>query len=1047
MWVTGRERRTPARRRRRDAARSPRAGRSPGATTDTSGLARLTGYRLGRVRHRRRGRGRHQLPGLRERRARHRPRAARHQRLRSRPESVAVQRVAGLGQRPTAGRGRGVHRARDLPPRRAALRQGDRPHRAASARSRGPAPSRLAALGVRGDAPTPTARRPRCATRPWRSRAFGTADQRFVLPAAAPLGDYRVAAQAPARRALDRDRLAPATASPSIAPPEFLVDVAADIGRALLRRFDRRRGRGALPLRRPDGPRGGALDAPAAEQRLRRRSRSPAPMASTSARPAGGTRSEAEAEPAGAGRGERRRHARRRRAGCRSGSGSARRCAAGPSRATLEATVTDVNRQTVSAATSLTVHPGGVLPGARSRRARAISGPQGRRSRVGVIAVRPDGGRVPGRPGDRAPSCGGSGTQVQRERARLRRAGRRVGVGHRGALRAHDRRGAGAVRLHAAGGRHLHRDASAPTDAEGRAVSTSFYRWATGKDWVPWNDESQFKMDVDPRPDPLLGGRHGHGAVRLAVHRRRSVDHGRARRADPAAAAHASPSGTTTLKLPITEAFAPNAFVSIVVARGRSAPPGPLDDPGRPTIRVGYAELRVTPERKRLTVDVAPLARGVPAGRHRAGRARRCATAAGAGQRSEVTLWAVDEGVLALTGYRTPDPIDLLYRPRGLGHAAGEHAHDRGAAGGRRREGQARARRRRRRGTPPTSCAPGSRPPRSSSARWSPTRRARATARGQAARQPHDVPRDGGGGDRGRPLRQRPVVAAGHPAAGGAAGAAAIPARGRPVRRRRGGQQPQRRHAAASRSRRRRTGAELEGPKTAHRHARGRARARGALRFPRPRRPTAPRSGFDATERPRCRRRRARAAGQAGLPPAVLHRGGRAPRHGVGRARCCRPDIDPARSHAAAQPGYLAARDDPGRVAVAPGLSLLVLRAGGQRRGAAARAATAPAPSSADSAPVARRRAARARPRRRDAEPAAAERRRHRPLERRRLDHAVAHAPTPAACCSTRAPPALAVDDSVLARLGGYLKRVARRRPSRSFAPVARWYADRHRAR
>jgi uncharacterized protein YfaS (alpha-2-macroglobulin family) len=40
---------------------------------------------------------------------------------------------------------------------------------------------------------------------------------------------------------------------------------------------------------------------------------------------------------------------------------------------------------------------------------------------------------------------------------------------------------------------------------------------------------------------------------------------------------------------------------------------------------------------------------------------------AGAGQRSEVTLWAVDQGVLALTGYRTPDPLDLVYRPRGLG--------------------------------------------------------------------------------------------------------------------------------------------------------------------------------------------------------------------------------------------------------------------------------------------------------------------------------------------------------------------------------------------
>jgi uncharacterized protein YfaS (alpha-2-macroglobulin family) len=31
-----------------------------------------------------------------------------------------------------------------------------------------------------------------------------------------------------------------------------------------------------------------------------------------------------------------------------------------------------------------------------------------------------------------------------------------------------------------------------------------------------------------------------------------------------------------------------------------------------------------------------------------------------------VTVWAVDEGVLALTGYQTPDPIDALYTPRGL---------------------------------------------------------------------------------------------------------------------------------------------------------------------------------------------------------------------------------------------------------------------------------------------------------------------------------------------------------------------------------------------
>src|SRR2546430_17499565 len=66
---------------------------------------------------------------------------------------------------------------------------------------------------------------------------------------------------------------------------------------------------------------------------------------------------------------------------------------------------------------------------------------------------------------------------------------------------------------------------------------------------------------------------------------------------------------STPLKSPIAEGYAPNVYVSILVARGRSPPPAAPDDPGRPTIRVGYAKLRVAPEVKRLTVDVQPANR------------------------------------------------------------------------------------------------------------------------------------------------------------------------------------------------------------------------------------------------------------------------------------------------------------------------------------------------------------------------------------------------------------------------------------------------------
>jgi uncharacterized protein YfaS (alpha-2-macroglobulin family) len=203
------------------------------------------------------------------------------------------------------------------------------------------------------------------------------------------------------------------------------------------------------------------------------------------------------------------------------------------------------------------------------------------------------------------------------------------------------------------------------TDSRGRAVSTNFYRWATGKDWVPWNDESQFKMDLVPdrsrysvgdTATVLFASPFTDAEAWVTVEREGLIEQRRLKLT----------AGSTTLKFPITEKYPPNAFVSVLVARGRSAPPGPLDDPGRPTIRVGYAELRVTPEVKRLRLEVSPeLAEYRPGDTARV--RLKVADQEARGQRAEVTLWAVDQGVLALTGYQTPDPIDLLYSPRGLG--------------------------------------------------------------------------------------------------------------------------------------------------------------------------------------------------------------------------------------------------------------------------------------------------------------------------------------------------------------------------------------------
>ncbi|HET7042555.1 MAG TPA: alpha-2-macroglobulin family protein, partial [Gemmatimonadales bacterium] len=186
----------------------------------------------------------------------------------------------------------------------------------------------------------------------------------------------------------------------------------------------------------------------------------------------------------------------------------------------------------------------------------------------------------------------------------------------------------------------------------------------TGPGWVPWDDENRFKMDIIPdktRYAPgdtatlLIAAPFTGAEAWLTVEREGLLESRRFRITD----------GATRIKLPITEQHAPDIFVSVVEVRGRSGPAGSLDDPGRPTLRVGYAQLRVTPEVKRLQVTVTPTRAEYRPGD--TAEVRLTTRSARGGERSEVTLWAVDEGVLSLTGFKTPDPLDRIYAERGLG--------------------------------------------------------------------------------------------------------------------------------------------------------------------------------------------------------------------------------------------------------------------------------------------------------------------------------------------------------------------------------------------
>ncbi len=334
-----------------------------------------------------------------------------------------------------------------------------------------------------------------------------------------------------------------------------------------------------------------------------------------------------------------------------------------PARATIEAAVTDVNRQSVGAQATVLVQASSFYIGAKPL-GQSYFWTAGQPQAVALIAARPDGQRVGG--------VKVRGTIVRKEWHRVHRTrggysevyGEWVSdtVAHCQVTTTSTTPSECRFTPPSGGTYILGFEAE---DEAHRPVSTSLYRWATGPDFVPWNDESQFKMDLVPdktrysvgdTATVLFASPFTGAEAWVTIEREGLLEQRRLRLT----------SGSTTLKFPVTEAWAPNAFISVLVARGRSAPPGPLDDPGRPTIRVGYVEVRVTPEVKRLKVAVNPqLAEYRPGD---SARVRLKVTdRAGKGQRTEVTLWAVDEGVLSLTGYKTPDPIDLLYAARGLG--------------------------------------------------------------------------------------------------------------------------------------------------------------------------------------------------------------------------------------------------------------------------------------------------------------------------------------------------------------------------------------------
>jgi alpha-2-macroglobulin len=120
------------------------------------------------------------------------------------------------------------------------------------------------------------------------------------------------------------------------------------------------------------------------------------------------------------------------------------------------------------------------------------------------------------------------------------------------------------------------------------------------------------------------------------------------------------------VEIPVKPELYPNAFVSVVALRGR-VQPAPITgaDLGGPDFRFGYAELHVEESTHRLQVDITPaMAEYAPGATVEADVMVKDVT--GKPASSALTFYVVDEGVLALTSYTTPDPLPAFVKRRKL---------------------------------------------------------------------------------------------------------------------------------------------------------------------------------------------------------------------------------------------------------------------------------------------------------------------------------------------------------------------------------------------
>ncbi len=332
----------------------------------------------------------------------------------------------------------------------------------------------------------------------------------------------------------------------------------------------------------------------------------------------------------------------------------------GPEYVTFDAEVTDVNRQAFAATSSALVHPAQFYVALKRLDDYFVRAPG--KLKPEVLVMTPDGKKL-------------SGQRVELELVRRRWVVARKAAGNdevESVSKAVDARVATCQVTSAAtprgcelalneGGYYLVR--ARGVDAKGNASEAALSVYGIGGGGAWWSDRDDHSLELVTNKQQYRAGESARVLVKSPFPEAEALV--TVERAGVYRAERVKLSGPTpTLTVPITEDMRPNAYVGVHLLRPRTTaqPDAAL---GQPTYRVGYTEIVIDPEARRLKVDLRTNKQDLKPGEELSVDVG-VTDSKGAPSAAEVTLYAVDEGVLSLIGYKTPDPVPVFTASRPL---------------------------------------------------------------------------------------------------------------------------------------------------------------------------------------------------------------------------------------------------------------------------------------------------------------------------------------------------------------------------------------------